>query len=263
MQTYIITGASSGIGQQVARDLAHQGQYQLVISARRKERLEALAYEIESTTQSKVFVYPADLSKSQEIEGLVNTTVDQFGRIDGLVACAGYGDFKPAIDFTYYQMMEMFELNTLSTMYLSNLVGQIMVDQGFGHISMIASVAGKIASPLSSVYSASKFAIIGYANSLRLELRKAGISVTVVNPGPVKTDFFAYSDQLKNYFQTIQNFAISSQTLSRKIIKNIQAKRPKREITCPFYFEWMNKLYVLFPEIGDFLAGDVLNFKED
>lgn len=261
--TILITGASSGIGRQIALDLAQQDVYTLILVGRNQQRLQEVTQYINQKTQSKAGDYLSDLSQVEQIDGLVNYLQQSVQQIDAFVACAGYGQFKPATEFSYQEILAMFKVNTLSTMYLTNRIAQMMLAQKHGRITIIASVAGKIASARSSVYSASKFAIIGYANSLRLELKKQGIHLTVVNPGPVSTPFFAGSQELQTYFNKVQKFLISPQLVSQKIIDNLKARKPKREITLPFYFKLLDQCYYMFPNFGDNVASELLNFKED
>ncbi|MGY4104073.1 SDR family NAD(P)-dependent oxidoreductase [Ignavigranum ruoffiae] len=225
----IITGASSGIGRQIALDLAQQGKYDLILVGRNQQRLMDVVATIQQTTPTKAWPYRYDLSQAEQIDQFIEDIDSSFQRIDALIACAGYGQFKLAIEFTYQEMMAMFKVNTLGTMYLTTRLAQRMVDQGFGQITIIASVAGQMATMRSSVYSASKFAIIGYANSLRLELKRKGISVTVVNPGPVATPFFATSPELITYYQKVKRFLISPQYVSKKVIDNLCARKAKRD----------------------------------
>src|SRR5699024_2141084 len=127
----------------------------------------------------------------------------------------------------------------------------------------ISSIAGKIATPSSSVYSASKFAVIGYANSLRLELKRIGIDVTTINPGPVKTDFFNHDSNSKEYYDRIKAFALDEELLARDVTKHLKPTRRKSELIRRRYYHIIDILYKVFPNIRDKLAREILNFKED
>lgn len=260
-KVYLITGASSGIGREVARRVAGP-ETVLVLAARSSDKLTALANELFIQYHAECLVLPTDMTKAQDIEKLVEVTVQKYGRIDYLLSGAGKGDFKLAVDHTYDDYMDYFKVNTLGMMYLSNLAAQIMVEQGSGHISFIASVAGLIATPTSSVYSATKFAIIGYANALRLELYSTGISVTTVNPGPVKTAFFAQSQANLEYYEQIKWIALDAEAVADAIVKNMHRAHPKRELVLPYYFKLLANFYTLFPNVGDTLTRKLLNFKE-
>ena len=169
----LITGASSGLGRETARQAAQEGA-KLVLVARRKDQLKELANEIQREFNVELLIVSADLSQATQIERVVVKSKEYFGRIDYLVNSAGFGEFKPALDFTYDEIEAMFKVNTFAMMYLSQLVAEVMLEQGRGHIIFISSISGKLSTPSSSVYSATKSAIIGYADSLRLEVRKNG-----------------------------------------------------------------------------------------
>lgn len=259
----LISGASSGIGKAIAIEVAKAGG-NLAIVSRRVELLEALKAELESNYQVRVLVLQKDLTKTKEIEATVQQTMAFFGRIDYLINSSGIGIFKKATEFNFEEIEQTFKINTYAMIYLSQLVAREMIIQNNpGHILFVASVAGKIATPSSSIYSASKFAIIGYANSLRLELKKFNIAVTTINPGPVKTDFFNHDPSSKSYYERIKKYSLDPNVLAQDVVKHMIPNRRKRELNRPRFFSVANIMYQFFPKIGDLLAGDVFNFKED
>ena len=119
-QVVIITGATSGIGQAVAHQLAQEG-CKLVLAARRQDRLQALAQELEEQWGTEVLVQVTDMSQPQAIESLVRATLESFGRIDILFSNAGYGDFQAFSDNQPQQVVDMFQVNVFGMMYLSQL----------------------------------------------------------------------------------------------------------------------------------------------
>ncbi|MDO4432164.1 MAG: SDR family oxidoreductase [Aerococcaceae bacterium] len=256
----IITGASSGIGKEIASQAAQNGA-RLVLVARRQELLESLKQTLIDQFQAEVRIEVADMSNRIDIERVVAQTKQHFGRIDVLINGAGYGTFKRATEFSYSEMQDMFAVNTFGMMYLSQLVAAEMIQQGSGHLFFIASIAGKLATPSTSVYSASKFAVIGYANALRLELKDAGIHVTTVNPGPVNTPFFSRDAQSERYFERVKRYSLRPEMLAKQMIQAIT--RPKRELNLPITLHIASKLAVLFPKIADYLIVKHFNFKED
>lgn len=259
----MITGASSGIGEKIAIEVAKQGG-NVVLIARRLDKLQLLAQQLEETYQIRSLVLAKDLTYSQDIESAVEETLLHFGQIDYLINSSGMGIFKQATEFEYQEIDQLFKINTHAMMYLSELVARNMILQNIqGHIMMISSVAGKIATPSSSVYSASKFAVIGFANSLRLELKRFGINVTTINPGPVKTEFFSHDESSLAYYERIKKVSLNPDKLAQDIVYHMKPGRRKREINRPRFFNVVDKFYQLFPLIGDYLASDVLNFKED
>ena len=126
----------------------------------------------------------------------------RYGQIDVLVNNAGYGIFEAFDRISDQQVQEMFEVNTFALMQFSRLMGAHMKAAGKGHIVNIVSMAGLVATAKSSLYSATKFAAIGFSNALRLELMPYGVYVTTVNPGPIRTGFFDQADPDGTYLKS-------------------------------------------------------------
>ena len=131
-----------------------------------------------------------------------------FGQIDILVNNAGYGIFEAFDRISDQQVREMFEVNTFALMQLSRLIGAYMKETGKGHIVNIVSMAGLVATAKSSLYSATKFAAIGFSNALRLELMPFGVHVTTVNPGPIRTTFFDQADPDGSYVKAVDRYIL-------------------------------------------------------
>lgn len=256
----LITGASSGIGRETAWQAAREGA-NLVIVARRTHELTELANEIKEKYSVDILIIRADLNQVTQIERVVAKAKEYFGRIDYLVNSAGYGEFKAALDFTYDEIENMFKINTFAMMYLSQLISKIMIEQGNGHIVFISSISGKVSTPSSSVYSATKSAIISYADSLRLELKRFDIGVTTINPGPVKTPFFSRTEGLNSYYKRIEGFALETEYVAKKVINAM--KFQPREINIPFLLKTAAIVSPLVPHISDYLKIHLFNFKED
>lgn len=255
----LITGASSGIGRETALQAAAEGA-KLMIVARRQTYLRELMLEIKKNHNVDVLMISADLSQPKQIERVVLKAKKHFGRIDYLVNSAGFGEFKPALEFTYNEIEDMFKINTFAMMYLSQLVAEMMIEQGRGQIVFISSISGKISTPYSSVYSASKSAIIGYADALRIELKRSGVGVTMINPGPVKTPFFSRTEALETYYKRIERFASKTEDVAKKLIHAMIKGR--REVNLPFALKTAAVISPLVPHLSDFLKGNLFNFKE-
>ncbi len=191
-QVIIITGASSGIGEATARRLAHGGA-NVVISARRPDRLAALAQELDPTG-TKVLAVAGDITSDADRHKLVAATLAKFGRIDGLVNNAGYGTRGPVEIVPVDSMRKNFETNLFSLIALTQLVLPAMRERGDGCIVNIGSVAGKIARPLSSIYDATKHALEAITDGLRGELKPFGVRVTLIRPGFILTEFVDAAD---------------------------------------------------------------------
>lgn len=126
-----------------------------------------------------------DVSRTEEIEAAFKTA----GPVDILVNNAGFGIFETAIEASLEDMKSMFEVNVFGLIACTKMALPHMIAQNSGHIINIASQAGKISTPKSGLYAATKHAVLGFSNSLRMELADTGVNVTTVNPGPIKTDF--------------------------------------------------------------------------
>ncbi|HNZ49166.1 MAG TPA: SDR family oxidoreductase [Candidatus Hydrogenedentes bacterium] len=181
----LITGASSGIGEALARQLAAEGAG-LCLFARRADRLQALQSELEASG-AQVAVYAGDVTVPSDLEGAVALALERFGRLDLVVANAGIGVTSPFSRLTTEDYRHQFEVNffgVLHTLFAS--LEALKASQG--QAVLVGSVAGLAGTPGSSPYNASKFAVVGLAESLYYDLGKEGIAVTLVNPGFVESE---------------------------------------------------------------------------
>lgn len=260
-KVYLITGATSGIGMATAKLAASKGA-NLALVGRRQEVLAALADELQAQYAIDVLPIVADLAQSQAVEMIVQTTMQHFGRIDYLLSNAGFGEFNPFQQNDWQKTQAMFQVNVYAMMYLSQLVALEMLTQGSGQIVLVGSMAGKVPTPAASAYAASKSALIGYANALRLELYGTGISVTTVNPGPVKTAFFDRSEMMQHYAARVEAFALTAEQVAEAIVANHERPcGPKRELNLPWTLGWLAKAYHCCPRLGDYLIVNLFNFK--
>ena len=191
-QVIIITGASSGIGEAAARWLG-RGDANVVIFARRADRLAALAKELDPAG-AKVLAVAGDITSDADRHKLVTSTLQKFGRIDGLVNNAGYGTRGPVEIVPVAAIRKNFETNVFSLVALTQLVLPPMRERGDGCIVNIGSVAGKIARPLSSIYDSTKHALEALTDGLRGELKPFGVRVTLIRPGFILTEFVDAAD---------------------------------------------------------------------
>lgn len=183
----IITGASAGIGKASALALAEEGA-QLVLTARRKERLAELAARIESLG-TKAFVVTGDAREEDTAQRAVKSAMESAGRIDILINNTGMGIYKNLVDTSADEYDEMVDTNFRSTFLFSRHVVPVMISQREGTILMISSMAGVYGFAGEAVYCATKFAQVGFAQALDKELRPHGIKVGAICPGGVKTEF--------------------------------------------------------------------------
>lgn len=191
-----ITGASSGIGKHLALALAPAG-VKLVLSARRENELERVKEDClkigKNLTDSDVLVLPMDVTAIDKHRAHFQRVLDCFGRLDILVNNAGRSQRANWEDIDIAVDREMFELNVFSVVSLSRIAVQHFRDRKEGHVVVTSSLAGVMPAPYSASYTGSKHAIQGYFNCLRLEKIQSNISVTLLVPGPVHSEFLAKS----------------------------------------------------------------------
>lgn len=183
----VITGASAGIGQACARTLMREGA-SLVLTARRRDRLEQLAAEAKQLGLKAVLVV-GDACEEATARRTAEDAVRTFGRIDILINNAGVGNYKNLVDTSAEEYAEMMDSNMRSTFLFSRHIVPVMVKQKGGIVLMISSMAGVYGFPGEAAYCATKFAQVGFAQGLDKELRPHGIKVGTINPGGVKTEF--------------------------------------------------------------------------
>lgn len=186
----IVTGASAGIGEATARSLAAEGA-SVVITARRPERLAALAEEIVASGGSALAV-AADVTAQPDVDRVVAATLEAFGRIDVLVNNAGIMRIAPIQENRIDDWRRMVDVNINGVLNCLSAVLPTMIEQSSGHIVNVGSVAGRRPFPGGSVYSATKFALRSLSWGLHLELGNShGIRVTDIQPGYVSTELLS------------------------------------------------------------------------
>ena len=200
-QVVIVTGASSGLGDRFARVL-HAVGAQVVVAARRVERLDTLATELPGTLAIGV-----DLSLEADRERLVAETLDRFGRIDVLVNNAGIGHAVSVENETLDDFREAMELNVTAIWHLSKLCGEAMVAAGSGSIVNVASMMGHVAStPIKQAhYCASKGAVVNLNRELAAQWGRKGIRVNTLSPGWFKSEMTGDMDTDESSRRFVQN----------------------------------------------------------
>lgn len=204
----LITGASSGIGQACARLFAAQGA-QLILSARRKERLEALAQELEQKYKTKHYIMPLDVrDKSQVMQQLASLPVE-WSSIDILINNAGLAlDTLPVQQGIEEHWDIMIDTNIKGLLYVSKAVLPGMLTRNQGHVVNIGSIAGHECYPNGNIYSATKHAVHALSKSMRLDLLGSPIRVTEIAPGAVETEFSEVrwndKERAKDFYKNFQ-----------------------------------------------------------
>ncbi|MCQ6279348.1 SDR family oxidoreductase [Bacillus sp. EB600] len=186
-KTAIITGASSGIGEATAFALAKAGA-NVVLAARRTERLEHLKARIETETNAKAIIIKTDVTVKSEVERLAEKTKEAFGSIDILVNNAGVMLLSYLKNDLVDEWTQMVDVNVKGVLHAIHAVLPTMLKQNSGHIINISSVAGQEVSRTSVVYSATKFAVRALTMGMEKELSKTGIRVTNISPGATESE---------------------------------------------------------------------------
>ena len=186
-KTALVTGASAGIGWATAIALARQGA-NLVVTARREERLRQLCTEIECLGARAIF-HAGDAAEESTAQQTVALTLSTFGHLDIVINNAGAGNYKNLVDTSAEEYDALMDANMKSSFLFSRHAVPPMIAQKSGTLLFISSIAGLQGAPGEAVYCATKFAQSGFAQSLDAELRKHGIKVGTIFPGGVKTEF--------------------------------------------------------------------------
>jgi uncharacterized protein len=184
----LVTGASSGIGDALARRLAERG-HDLVLVARDKGRLDVLAKELEGAYNAATQVLPADLTDPVQLQAVEDRCHDREAPIDVLVNNAGLGSFGPFHTLDIDSEIREIQLNVVALVRLTHAAAAEMVPRGKGGILNVSSLAGFQPSPVMAVYSATKAFVTSFTEAVHEELKKTGVSVTVLCPGFTRTGF--------------------------------------------------------------------------
>ncbi|NJN26442.1 MAG: SDR family oxidoreductase [Cyclobacteriaceae bacterium] len=226
-----ITGASSGIGEQLVYQLAARGN-RLIISARRKEILETVRANCPPKAQSNVFILPLDLSDVPALDSAARAALQIGQGIDVLFNNGGISQRSLVSETDFEVDRRLMEVNYFSAVKLSKLVLPNMIDRGGGHIVVTSSLVGKFGTPFRSAYSASKHALHGFFEALRAEVFDKGIGVTLFCGGYIKTNisFNAVTGDGSKHNQMDENQAKGkrAETAARAMIRAVEAD--KREV---------------------------------
>jgi short-subunit dehydrogenase len=237
----IVTGASSGIGEAIARMLAANG-HRLVLAARRADKLEVLAQEI-NPSGKRVIAVPTDMTRQADLEGLLTRARGVFGPVDVIVNNAGIGGqsaqwWSPELNIH----RSVLETNLLAPIELSRLALPEMLGRGSGQIINVGSVAGRIA--FSSLYSASKFGLRGFSLGLRRELLGTGVHVSHIAPGFIRTAMTAWGPPLP---------MPGPEVVARVVLNLLDHPRP--EVIVPGWYRGLAWLETLLPGVVDRVAS--------
>lgn len=247
----IITGASSGIGEATARLFGREG-FRVVLAARRLHRLNDLAEEIRSKGGQALPV-ATDVAEPDEIDFLVQTALDEYGQIDLLLNNAGFGRLNWLEKLDPVKDIEtQLRVNLLGVILTTQAVLPHMIERRSGHVINMVSVAGLIATPTYSVYAASKFAVRGFTEALRREVRVCGIHVSGIYPGGVETEFSQHTGATrKTGISTPAALRLTAEDVARTVLKVV--RRPRRSVVIPGIMRPMVWVNTLLPGLIDWL----------
>jgi uncharacterized protein len=248
----LVTGASSGIGRQVSLDFSGQGVQSIILVARSRSKLEDLEKTIRKRFNIETIVYPCDVSKKLEVEQMGREILDRCGHVDVLVNNAGFGLYGKVQNQSIEQIESVTFTNYLGVVYCTKALLDSMIARKSGHIVNLASVAASFGVAGLSSYCASKYAVLGFSESLSQELNGTGVELTVVSPMGVKTNFFNNSS-FGGRIPYNNRFMLRTKTVSNAVLAAASSHR--LEIIVPFYMRvgvWLKHTvpFIVIPIIG-------------
>jgi NAD(P)-dependent dehydrogenase (short-subunit alcohol dehydrogenase family) len=242
-KTALVTGASSGIGEVTARRL-HERGYTVYAAARRVDRMADL-------DKLGVRTLRMDVTDDASMVAAVDRIIAETGRLDVLVNNAGYGSYGAVEDVPMDEARYQVEVNLIGLARLTQLVTPRMRERRTGRIVNVSSVGGKGSEPLGGWYHATKYAVEGLSDALRMELRPFGIDVVVIEPGAIRTEWggiahetitktsgdTAYADQaaqlMKFHRSAFERLAVGPEVIADAIVRAVTARRPKTRYVEP------------------------------
>jgi uncharacterized protein len=264
-QVVLVTGASSGIGRQVSLDFSRQGVQSIVLVARSQSKLEDLEKTIREKFDIQTIVYPCDVSKKSDVEQMGREILERCGHVDVLVNNAGFGLYGKVQDQSIEQIESVTFTNFLGVVYCTKIFLGSMITRKSGHIVNIASVAASFGVAGLSAYCASKYAVLGFSESLSQELHGTGVGLTVVSPMGVKTNFFNNSSfYRKNPYD--ERFMLKTKTVSNAVLAAANSHR--LEIIVPFYMRvgvWLKHTapFIINPIVGFLFRRELLRSRNE
>ena len=249
----LITGASSGIGKQTAIEFAKKGS-NLILVARRKEKLEELEKQLQKFTIS-IMICQCDVSDKSQVKNMSESVLQKFGSIDILVNNAGFAIYGSVSKLTIEEIESQMATNYFGMIYCIKNFLPNMIKKKSGHIVNVASVAASFGLPGIASYCASKFAMLGFSEGLKHELKGTGIGITVVSPIMVRTDFFDHPsfEKMPKYSPT----SLNATTVAKAILRASNSSR--LEIIVPSIVRGAVWIKNTFPYIINPIIGSAFN----
>lgn len=241
----LLTGASDGIGAAAAR-IFHGRGAELALVARREEKLRAVAAE-----SGGALAIAGDVTRDEDRRRAVDSTLERFGRLDVLVNNAGVGMYVPAYQADLDEVRRMYELNVFALLGMTQLAVPHMRAAGGGMIVNVSSIAGKVALPWFTNYTASKFAVCATTDTLRIELKRFNIRCLTVCPGYVKTGFQDHSlaGRPPDRLWSMRTFGISAEECAEALVRGVE--RDRRTVIVPAIGRILQPFSVLAPRAAE------------
>ncbi len=245
----VITGASSGIGEESAVEFAKRKSCVVLVS-RARQNLENVAKRLEKYN-SQTMVCCCDVSQKQQVEQMAQTVLDKFGKIDILVNNAGFGIYGSIRELKIEEIESQMATNYFGMVYCTKVFLPRMLEQKSGHIVNVASVAASFGIPGIAPYCATKFAMLGFSEGLYHELKGTGVGVTVVSPIVVRTNFLKHPS-FKS-FPKYSSLSISPSAVAKAVVR--ASSSPRLEIIVPWFVRgavWFKQTfpYLINPIVG-------------
>ncbi|WP_455715060.1 SDR family NAD(P)-dependent oxidoreductase [Anaerosporobacter sp.] len=220
MEYTLITGASGGIGYELATECARHGE-NLILVARNREKLEKIKNRLMDKFHVSIEIISKDLAKPDAVKELHELTTQREYRVNCLINNAGFGDASPFLSSDWKRQSEMVQLNITALMQMTYLYGNDMKQCGRGKILNLSSVAAFLPGPNMSIYYASKSFVLSFSMAVAEELKGSGVSVTVICPGPTNTGFEKAANMQNASMFTFMK-AVSADRVARKAYQAMQ-----------------------------------------
>ena len=255
-ETVLITGASSGIGRATAIELAGRGA-RLVLVARGREPLEEAATEARAAGAGEVLVHPADVLDEDAVRAAVDLAVERFGRLDAVVHAAqvmAYGRIEEVPREVFERVVET---AVHGTAIVARVVLPVFRKQGAGHLAVVNSLLGSVATPLLGSYVTAKWGQLGLIRVLQQEIRdEPGISITAVQPGGVDTPIYFQAGSWTGTTGRPPPPVYSPQRVARIVVGTLD--RPRRIVQAGLFNPLISAGFRLLPGVYDYLVGPLL-----
>ena len=238
-KTALVTGASSGLGVDFARELARRG-CRLVLVARREELLKKLQAELQAQFGVTAIVMTVDLGDPAAPQMLYDTLKAQQVGVDLLVNNAGFGLFGLELDIPWERTREMLMLDIVALTHLTKLFARDMVARKYGRILQVASIGAYQPSPTYAAYSAAKSYVRSFSQALNFELRGSGVSSTAISPGITATEFLQVSGQRPTAYQRMMMM-----TSAQVAAIGVKAMLKGRYSVVPGFLNWLTSLFTM------------------